>query len=158
MPIGKRVAAERARLAARRAEREAEHARTAPARARAEAAAAERAAVRTSLRRREALEARWTLPQVTAVEREAAEADLRVLARRYGPAAFLAIVQIATESRTPVPVRLAAWREVLDRSYGRPAQAVAMEGMGSLPPVRRVIIELQEGPGSIVEVTPVTPV
>jgi hypothetical protein len=49
------------------------------------------------------------------------------LAREHGPRAIQAILNLAETSQDD-KVRLAAWDKILDRAYGRPAQAITGEG------------------------------
>ena len=59
-------------------------------------------------------------------------ADLKALAAKHGPAAIKAIRVLADTGDTE-QVRMAAWRELLDRGYGRPAQYTEVGGPGGAP-------------------------
>ncbi len=59
-------------------------------------------------------------------------ADLKALAAKHGPAAIKAIRVLADTGDTE-QVRMAAWRELLDRGYGRPAQYNEVGGPGGAP-------------------------
>lgn len=56
-----------------------------------------------------------------------ATADIKALARKYGKDAFERIVKLSEEAEDE-RVQLAASQEILNRAYGRPAQAVTGEG------------------------------
>lgn len=62
-----------------------------------------------------------------------ATAALKEYAGQYTTDAIDALVKIARASKTPPPVKVAAWREVLDRGNGKAPQAITGEGGG---PVR----------------------
>lgn len=49
------------------------------------------------------------------------------MAREHGPRAIQAILELAQNSQDE-KIRLAAWDKILDRGYGRPAQAITGEG------------------------------
>ena len=61
-----------------------------------------------------------------------ATASLKALASKHGPAALRAI-RILAESAENETTRLAAWRELLDRGYGRPAQYSEIAGKDGAP-------------------------
>lgn len=63
--------------------------------------------------------------------RRARNKELCELAEQYTQLAFDAIV-VLLETTEDEKVRLAAAREILDRAYGRPAQAVLAEHSGAL--------------------------
>ncbi len=58
-------------------------------------------------------------------------ADLKALAGKHGSAAIRAI-RVLAETAENEQTRLAAWRELLDRGYGKPAQYNEIGGGGSL--------------------------
>ncbi len=58
-------------------------------------------------------------------------ANLKLLAGRHGREAIAAILEIARSAENE-QTRLAAWRELLDRGYGKPAQYNEIGGGGSL--------------------------
>lgn len=53
--------------------------------------------------------------------------EIREVARKHGNEAITAILALARAAQDE-KVRMAAWREILDRGYGRPAQAITGEG------------------------------
>jgi hypothetical protein len=55
-----------------------------------------------------------------------ATADIKALARVHGPEAVEKLVELMRTG--PEKVRLAAARELLDRGYGKPTQAVEVSG------------------------------
>ena len=52
-------------------------------------------------------------------------AEIREIAQMYGADAIKGIADIALNPKTAVPIRLAAWKELLDRGYGRAMQTIA---------------------------------
>ncbi len=56
--------------------------------------------------------------------------EVRELALQHGPAALAALVKLSKKAKSEI-VKLAAIREILDRAYGRPPQA--MEIMNRTP-------------------------
>ena len=65
-------------------------------------------------------------------------AEFTAAAREEGPASLAALVQIRDTS-TVDAVRVSACREILDRGFGRPAQAVQLTG-GDGGPVKTEIV------------------
>ncbi len=61
-----------------------------------------------------------------------ATADLKKLAGKHGPAAIKAI-RVLAETAENETTRLTAWRELLDRGYGRPAQYNEIAGRDGAP-------------------------
>ena len=59
-------------------------------------------------------------------------ADLKKLASKHGPEAIKAILALAKTAENET-TRLAAWRELLDRGYGRPAQFSEIGSKGGAP-------------------------
>jgi len=59
-------------------------------------------------------------------------ADLKALASAHGPEAIEEILVIARSAENET-TRLAAWRELLDRGYGRPAQFSEIGTKGGAP-------------------------
>ena len=59
-------------------------------------------------------------------------ADLKKLAGEHGPEAVAAILTIARTAESET-TRLAAWRELLDRGYGKPAQYSEIGSKGGAP-------------------------
>lgn len=68
-------------------------------------------------------------------------AALKEFAGQYTAEAVEALVTIARAKKTPPPVKVAAWREVLDRGNGRPPQAITGEGGGPVQ-VAAIVDEL----------------
>lgn len=52
-----------------------------------------------------------------------ATAEVKALAMEHTPAAIRGLAKLAKTARSEM-VRVAAWREILDRAVGRPAQSV----------------------------------
>ncbi len=59
-------------------------------------------------------------------------ADLKKLASAHGPEAIKAILALAKTAENET-TRLAAWRELLDRGYGKPAQFSEIGSKGGAP-------------------------
>ena len=59
-------------------------------------------------------------------------ADLKALASEHGPPALKAI-RVLAETAESEQTRLAAWRELLDRGYGKPPQYSEIGGKGGAP-------------------------
>jgi hypothetical protein len=57
--------------------------------------------------------------------------DVKKLAQRHGPEAIAELWRLSREAE-PDAARIAALRELMDRAYGRPAQAITGEGGGPL--------------------------
>jgi hypothetical protein len=66
--------------------------------------------------------------------------DIKALAQKHTPEALKTLVSIMKTSESD-PARVAASKELLDRAYGKPAQAIVGGGDGS-PPIRIARIEL----------------
>lgn len=62
-----------------------------------------------------------------------ATADIKAAAALHGPAALQALADIAIDSTQPPAARVSAAVALLDRGYGRPAQAVALTGENGGP-------------------------
>ena len=62
--------------------------------------------------------------------------EVRELAQKHGPKIIAGLVEMANDDATPHAARVAASREVLDRAYGKPAQAVAVTGEDGEGPVK----------------------
>ena len=63
------------------------------------------------------------------------EAEVRALAQAHGPAAIRGLIEIATSPTTQAAVKVAAWRELLDRGYGRAPQSLDVTVKRSLEDV-----------------------
>lgn len=53
-----------------------------------------------------------------------ATADIKAAAAKHGPAALKALIDIATDEDKPPAARVGAAVALLDRGYGKPAQAI----------------------------------
>lgn len=53
--------------------------------------------------------------------------DIAALARDYAPASIAILVDIMADERTPPATRVMAARELLDRGFGRPPQALQLK-------------------------------
>lgn len=69
-----------------------------------------------------------------------ANAKFQALARTYTPAALKELVRLSTKAESE-QARVSACREILDRGYGRPAQAVTGPEGGPIEALTRVIHE-----------------
>lgn len=65
-----------------------------------------------------------------------ATAEIKDIARQYGPDALKRLVHLAKNAESE-QAQVAACREILDRAYGRPAQAIV--GSEDDPPVKTVM-------------------
>lgn len=65
-----------------------------------------------------------------------ATAEIKALAQVHGPAAIEGIVALMSCDKPEI--RLAAFKELLDRGYGRPAQATVVSGDPNAPVVHEV--------------------
>ena len=72
-------------------------------------------------------------------------AELKALTNQYGEEAVLSIVKLAREAENE-QTRLAAWKELLDRGWGKPAQAVVGDNDQpvAIEIIRRVVDPKQE--------------
>lgn len=72
-------------------------------------------------------------------------AELKAFAGQYSPEAIEGILAIARDTEAPPQARIAAWREVLDRAHGKPAQALTGPDGESLatPPIVTFVIRKQ---------------
>lgn len=57
-----------------------------------------------------------------------ATADIKAIAQPYGPGAVDALVKIMKDEAAPESARVRAASELLDRGYGKPKQAIDLEG------------------------------
>ena len=55
-------------------------------------------------------------------------AEVQAIARQHSPAAISTLAQIMEDKKAPPAARIAAAQAILDRSYGRPPQAVKLSG------------------------------
>lgn len=68
-----------------------------------------------------------------------ATADLKGMARQYSVQALTILTELMQDPETPPAARIQAAREVLDRGYGKPTQAV--EVSGEIQPVDRAELD-----------------
>ena len=66
--------------------------------------------------------------------------DVKALAQSYGPRAIREIAKIAKETKNE-QTRLAAWRELLDRGYGKPLATATVQETGKIEVIHRVIVD-----------------
>lgn len=64
--------------------------------------------------------------------RPKAFAEVKAHAAQYTAEAIDSLVKIARHKATPSPVKVAAWREVMDRAIGKPPQAITGDGGGPI--------------------------
>jgi hypothetical protein len=90
------------------------------------------------------------------------EADIKVLARQAAPEAITTLKKIMVDEKAPHAARIAAGNALLDRGYGRPAQAVDLTvkpwnldllSDAQLLELEQIVIVL-EAPGSTQEALP----
>ena len=67
--------------------------------------------------------------------------DFSEIARRFGPMAIRQIQKIARDTANPSAVRLAAWRELLDRGYGKPLATATVQETGKIEVIHRLIVD-----------------
>ncbi len=58
-------------------------------------------------------------------------ADLKEMAGKHGKEAIAAVLELARNGDNET-IRLAAWRDLMDRGYGKPAQAIVGESGGAV--------------------------
>ena len=63
------------------------------------------------------------------------EAEVRALAQAHGPEAIHGLIRIARSPKTQAAVKVSAWRELLDRGYGRAPQSLDVTVRRSLEDV-----------------------
>jgi hypothetical protein len=51
------------------------------------------------------------------------------------------IQKIARDKAAPTAVRLAAWKEILDRGYGRPIATATVQETGKIEVIHRIIVD-----------------
>ena len=66
-----------------------------------------------------------------------ASRDIKGLAQEHGAALIKRLAEIAMNPSSPEAAQIAACKELLDRGYGRPPQAI--EGTEDGPPIKQVI-------------------
>ena len=74
-------------------------------------------------------------------------AEVRAYAGQYTAEAIEGLVKLGRTAQSE-QARVSAWRELLDRAVGRPAQAVTGEDGGPLIPPRAVTFVIRQQPGS----------
>lgn len=60
-------------------------------------------------------------------------AEIKALAQKHGPNLIQALVDMAADDEAPHAARVAATKEVLDRGFGKPAQAIVGGGEDDNP-------------------------
>lgn len=69
-------------------------------------------------------------------------ADVKALAREYVPDAIKTLAQIMASDEQPAPARVAAAKELIDRAYGKSAQAVELSGPDGAPIRSEAVLDL----------------
>lgn len=59
--------------------------------------------------------------------------EIKLIAQEYGREAIESLVEIMRGDEYPAPARVSASRELLDRAYGKPAQAIQHSGSVDQP-------------------------
>lgn len=59
--------------------------------------------------------------------------SLRALAAEHSPYAFMEIVAMAQDEKTPIKTKFAALQYIVDRAHGKPAQSVELGGSKDNP-------------------------
>ena len=67
-------------------------------------------------------------------------AGLKALAGKHGKEAISALLVLAREGDNE-NIRLAAWKELLDRGYGKPAQSVEIGVAVEVTKIERIIVD-----------------
>ena len=80
-------------------------------------------------------------------------ANLKLLAGRHGREAIAAILEIARSAENE-QTRLAAWRELLDRGFGKPAQYSEIGGGAPLRLIVETGVPLRAVEPAMVDITP----
>lgn len=62
--------------------------------------------------------------------------DVRELARKFGPDSIKGLIEIAQDEAQPPAARVSAYKEVLDRGFGKSPQPVAHAGEDGEGPVK----------------------
>ncbi len=81
-------------------------------------------------------------------------ADIKAFAGKYTREAIKAIHELAVNAETE-QIRFAAWRELLDRGCGRPAQYTEVGGPGGAP--LTLVVETGVPTRTMIDITPITP-
>lgn len=81
-----------------------------------------------------------------------ATADVKDLAGEYSDAAMRTLAEIMADGRAPAAARVAASNAILDRRYGKPKQAVELEGEvdlnATVTAVEYLVVDPAPGSGS----------
>lgn len=72
-----------------------------------------------------------------------ATADIKAAASLHGPSMIIVLAEIAKDDEHPPAARVAAAVALLDRGFGKPAQAITGEGGGPLQSVSMTLNEFQ---------------
>lgn len=68
-----------------------------------------------------------------------AKRELAAMAKDHAEAALLVLVNIANSVKAPAAARVSAASAILDRGYGKPMQAVEVDGSLAMSPMPTVI-------------------
>jgi len=64
-----------------------------------------------------------------------ATADIKAIAQQYGEESILGLIEIARDTDAPHAARVAAYKDILDRGYGKPTQSVDLSSTdGTMSP------------------------
>ncbi|WP_343577951.1 hypothetical protein [Pseudomonas sp.] len=55
-------------------------------------------------------------------------ADIKAIAQSFGEEAIIGLIELTRNPEAPPAAKVAAWREVLDRGYGKAKQGVELTG------------------------------
>lgn len=69
-------------------------------------------------------------------------ADIKAIAQSFGEEAIKGLIEISRDTEAPHAARVAAFREVLDRGYGKAKQGIEMTGEDGGPVETVTRIEL----------------
>lgn len=69
-------------------------------------------------------------------------ADIKAIAQTYGEESIIGLIELSRDPETPAAARVAAYREVLDRGYGKAKQGIEMTGEDGGPVETITRIEL----------------
>lgn len=77
-------------------------------------------------------------------------ADIKAIAQSFGEEAIKGLIEISRDTKAPHAARVAAFREVLDRGYGKAKQGIEMTGEdgGPVETVTRIELVALDGQGT----------
>lgn len=77
-------------------------------------------------------------------------ADIKAIAQSYGEESIIGLIELSRDPETPAAARVAAYREVLDRGYGKAKQGIEMTGEdgGPVETVTRIELVALDGQGT----------